>query len=80
MAEPLLLSLDSGMGDHGEGNVCDLEGILGTPLPIAFPALEVTPVEHPRSPGVTILSKNLITGSSAFKPAGDAAGELGKGR
>jgi hypothetical protein len=78
--EPLLLSLDSGMGDHGEGAVHALGDVLGAPLPLALPILGFTFVTHPNAPGVTILSRNLITGNSAFMPAGVAGGELGKGK
>lgn len=68
------------MDDHGEGSVCALGGVLDTPIPLALPTLGLTLVKHPSAPGVTILSKNLITGSSAFSPAAVAGGELGNGR
>lgn len=80
VVEPLLLSFVSVMGDHGEGSVDALGGVLGIPLPLAVPTPGLTLVKYPSAPGVTILPKNLITGSSAFNPTAVACGELGKGR
>lgn len=80
MIEPLLLSPDSGMGDHGVGSVRAFGDVLDIPLPFAHPTSRLALVRHPSAPGVTIFSKNLITGSSVFNPAVVACGELGKGR